>query len=154
MTKKKINVNRKEAYQFYKSLGNSVKKATNMRNRSAARIIKDYERERKKANKKLEDKVVYKHIKIHRPRVYSKPSEIKTFRNKIKSLGVSHKVAVLMGKDNAINQHLYVKRVRGLKGFFENKTEMSWQELMEHMETFSNLSDWFDFIGELYEDNK
>jgi len=147
------NINRQEAYRFYRSLGFSATEARSMRSRGPERIIKEYRRERVKANKLLENKKVDKYIKIYRPKVRGNKKFVDTFITKMERYGVSQKIIDLMQSDNAINQDIYLKRIRKLKKFFTDK-DQNWNEMIEQISTISDLGDMLDFLGERYDDLK
>lgn len=147
------NINRKEAYQFYRSIGFSPTEARKIRSRGFKKIIADYARERKKANKDFKTGKIDKWKRIHRPRVRGTDKSIKVFIKKIKAQKVAPKIIRLMQKDTAINQDIYMKRIKGFKKFFTEKNQ-NWNEMMGQLNTMSDLGDMLDFLGERYEDLK
>lgn len=154
---KRTNNNRKEAYNFYRSIINpkthknyTPDEARNMRNRGSARVIIDYTKHRKQANKEYDDGELEKRIKIHRPKMIGTQKEKTIFKRKI-SKHVDAKITKYMVNDNAINQNLYLKRMPKLKSFFESKG-LSWDQFLKDAEHFDSLGDWLDYLGERYQD--
>jgi len=150
-SKSRTQINRREAYNFYRSLGYPPDEARNMRNRSSDRVIKEYSKERRAANKLFDEGDIYKPKKIYRPRVIPTKTKIKTFRDKIENYGITPKIKNRMARDNAINQDLYLKRIPALKSFFESKG-VSWSKMLQEMAIFSSLGDWLDYLGERYQE--
>lgn len=147
------NINRKEAYQFYISLGFSATQARKMRSRGFKKIIADYRRARIKANKDFETGKIDKWKKIHRPRVIGTKKSVTTFAEKMKLQNISPKIIRLMENDTAINQDIYLKRIKKLKKFFTDKKQ-NWKEMIKQLDTMTDLGDMLDFLGERYEDLK
>lgn len=123
-----------------------------MRNRGSAKVIKDYSRERKKANTEFNDGDISRPKKIHRPKVIGTKNEKKIFRTEIKKQ-VGIKIVGYMVKDNAINQNLYLKRMPMLKQFFKSRNVL-WDKLLKDAKYFDSLGDWLDYLGERYQDEK
>ena len=151
---------RKQAYHFYRSLGYSSKEATNLRNKGAKRLAKEYG----KAFKKFTDKRVkyYRGDRKTRPKNRPYRPVIKVTRNEKTSYqgsfefeyGIPEHISHDMTSEGDFLQlENYRERIEGLKEHLTNRGR-SWGELMAELDHHHDLGDWLDALGELYDDDE
>jgi len=153
------NISRREAYQFYRSIGYSAAEARNMRNRGVDTLISDYRgamndyNEKRKENYEKDFDAPYeKPDRPYRPEI--PPSEtyqesrIETFEN-LNIPTWAQDAIENETADNAFALDLYTERLGALQDHLTAKGH-DWDALMDQMDDYDDLGDFMDILGELY----
>lgn len=158
---KTANVNRRGAYAFYRSIGYTPAQARNMRNRSIPRVIEDY----KQARAQWDDKRIAEYKgdiekpekrepPPHRPHMEFPEDVESDYRQSFEDRQLpEHIIDQMFEESDAFDIEIYDRRIDGLAEFFA-KHDQDWDALMDAYGDIEDLGDWFDFLGELYDELK
>lgn len=160
MASARLNKQRRENYQFYRSIGYSSKQAANLRNKTPKSMIREYRSARSDYNEAR-----YKYYrketkkpdvpKPHRPEIEVIQSELDEYRFKFYTdYNIPGHIIDQMTADNSFfDLEIYSDRLAGLERHFnENHPEYTWEDLMDMLSEIEDLGDWFDIIGEFYDE--
>jgi hypothetical protein len=149
------NALRKEAYRYYRSIGYTVKEATNARNKSVDRLVREFKsamvdyNEKRIEGYKSGERIPL--LKPYRPTLQTTEKTINNYCDRLVGFGVSGDVvAEMVSKADPIAMDIYERRLSGLELWAQNKgvNFKTWLETIQH---FDNLSDFWDAIGDWYD---
>jgi hypothetical protein len=157
------NAQRREAYQFYRSLGYSSKEAANLRNKSPTTLSDQYRTAARDARKARDDfdgetapppkKDIYRpDLDVDNPDFYAQIYD---------RVGVPDRFTdqIFDNPDvDLIDLEVYADRFSGLASFFNAQAETSdygsWEDILEMLEGIDDLGDFLDALGELYDQSQ
>ena len=142
-------------------MGYSAKEAANMRNRSTARLIEDYREamsdyheKRKEQYERPPGEKIERVPRPYRPEIPIEESTTPAYESMFRDYGISEgHLDQIMADGDAFQMDIYERRFAGLQEFFNNNSPYTWDELMDMLGEITDLGDFLDAIGELYDEN-
>jgi hypothetical protein len=156
------NKSRREAYQFYRSIGYSVAEASKMRNRSPARLAKEYRRAAREYNRpKQED--FKPGIKLEPRRRPNRPdldftqTRADQIGDHLANLGLRSGFIdqVITDDNDLIDLEVYNDRFTAFNEFFKsNEKTPDFQHILDMLYDIEDLGELLDILGEMYSEAK
>jgi len=157
------NKTRREAYQFYRSIGYSVAQASKMRNRSPARLATEYRAAAREYNRpKREDfepgKKLPERKAPARPDLEFSDDRATEIFDNLSSLGLDGGIIdqVLDPEQyDLIDIEVFNDRFTAFKGFFDNNEQtQNFKDILDELYDISDLGELLDVLGEMYSEAK